>query len=245
MKVLISVITVVFNDVNSIESTILSIINQSLFDNTELIIIDGGSTDGTVEIIKKYDKYISKWVSQKDNGVYHAMNKGIEMASGIWVNFMNSGDSFHNNYVLEKIGDCDLLKYDILYGSTNCFKRDLNYFSIPLALKEINNKMVFCHQSSFVKRDVLNKYKFDLNYKIASDYNLFYKLFDEGFQFYELNYCLSNYNIELGISTTNYFLLEKERLLINGKWFSLAIRVKVYLNNIKFNLGNLLRKIVK
>lgn len=98
----ITVITVSFNAVSDIERTILSVINQSYFD-IEYLVIDGGSTDGTVNIIEKYNDRITAWLSESDKGVYDAMNKGIRMATGRWILFMNSGDTFHDNKVVEDI----------------------------------------------------------------------------------------------------------------------------------------------
>ena len=98
----ISVITVAYNASRYIETTILSVINQT-YSNIEYIIIDGGSTDGTVDIIKKYSNKISYWISEPDKGIYDAMNKGINKATGEWINFMNAGDTFHNPDTLSAV----------------------------------------------------------------------------------------------------------------------------------------------
>ena len=101
-KPLVSIVTVVFNGEKYLEQTIQSVINQT-YDNVEYIIIDGGSTDGTVDIIKNYEDRIDYWISEKDKGIYDAMNKGINLASGEWINFMNAGDIFYDEKVLNTI----------------------------------------------------------------------------------------------------------------------------------------------
>jgi glycosyltransferase involved in cell wall biosynthesis len=97
---LISIITVVYNGVSTLEQTILIVINQT-YKNIEYIIIDGGSIDGTVDIIKKYEDKLAYWVSEPDKGIYDAMNKGIDKATGEWINFMNAGDCFNFYNILE------------------------------------------------------------------------------------------------------------------------------------------------
>ncbi|ROT05017.1 glycosyltransferase, partial [Muribaculaceae bacterium Isolate-104 (HZI)] len=111
----ISVVTVCYNAADSIEQTMLSVLNQS-YPYIEYIVIDGGSTDGTVDIIKKYADRLAYWVSEPDKGIYDAMNKGIAAATGSYINFMNSGDSFYDNRVVEAIfkDGCD--SADIIYG---------------------------------------------------------------------------------------------------------------------------------
>ena len=103
MKPVVSIVTVVFNGEAELESTIRSVIGQTYFPQIEYIIIDGGSTDGTTSIIKRYEQYITRWVSEPDKGIYDAMNKAVGMARGEWINFMNCGDMFARDTVLENI----------------------------------------------------------------------------------------------------------------------------------------------
>ena len=118
-KPLISIITVVYNDKIKLEETILSVIGQT-YDNVEFIIIDGSSTDGTINIIKKYEDKIDYWVSEKDSGIFDAMNKGILASKGDYINFMNAGDFFtKNNLVSEVVNILDSEEIDFLYGDFN------------------------------------------------------------------------------------------------------------------------------
>lgn len=98
----LSIITVNYNDAKGLQRTIESVLCQT-FHDYEFIVIDGGSTDGSVEVIKRYEKYIDYWVSEQDGGIYPGMNKGLRQAKGEYVNFMNGGDCYHSSDVLEKI----------------------------------------------------------------------------------------------------------------------------------------------
>ena len=115
----ISVITVVFNDVANIRTTIKSFFSQT-WEDKEYIVIDGGSTDGTVDIIKEYADKLAYWCSEKDNGIYDAMNKGIVHATGDWINILNSGDYYASNDALNKVITLalDINSTDILYANS-------------------------------------------------------------------------------------------------------------------------------
>jgi glycosyltransferase involved in cell wall biosynthesis len=211
---LISIITVVRNGVKTLEETILSVINQS-YTNIEYIIVDGASTDGTLKIIKKYENKIDYWISEKDEGIYYAMNKGINMATGEWINFMNSGDCFYNNEVIDNIFGSGKEYQCLIYGSTIYKTRRCSVLRYP-ALCDIRKRMSLCHQSCFIRSEIMKQYKFDTSYKIASDYNLVYKLFHDGVLFQYIDTIVSVYESEIGISTNYHVEAFKEVKRIQG-----------------------------
>ena len=179
-NLLISVITVVKNGGKYLEQTIQSVTNQS-YDNIEYIIIDGESTDGTLDLLKKYEHKISYWVSEPDNGIYDAMNKGVKLSSGEYIYFLNSGDTFYNNMVfsdLIKLMDSKLFTF--VYGNINLSAQDGNFSIIKgkkIKLKELIYGMV-CHQALLVKKEVFTNIGFfNTKLKVAADYEWTIKLF--------------------------------------------------------------------
>ena len=170
----ISIITVVYNAATSIEYTIQAVLALT-YPNKEYIIIDGGSTDGTVDIIKRYERQISKWVSGPDAGLYDAMNKGLEMSKGDFVWFINAGDAPASPDVLERVFTGNSYA-DIYYGDTmiideNGKKIGRRRLSPPSALKwkDFRKGMLVSHQSFIASRKVVKKY--DLRYKFSSDFD--------------------------------------------------------------------------
>lgn len=168
----LSVITVVYNNVKDIERTILSVLNQS-YPNIEYIIIDGSSTDGTLDIIKKYENKISKIISETDNGIYHAMNKGLALATGDYVLFMNSGDEIYSNHTVEKVF-ASSPDTDIYYGETEMYDENWNSLGqrrhkVPdkLTYKSFRFGMSVSHQAIYVRRNLVEPY--DLQYKLSAD----------------------------------------------------------------------------
>jgi glycosyltransferase involved in cell wall biosynthesis len=212
---LISIITAVYNGVTTLEQTILSVINQT-YKNIEYIIIDGSSTDGTVDIIKKYEKYLAYWISEPDEGTYYAMNKGIKKATGEWINFMNSGDWFYSEFILNDIfANKENACSDIIYGSIYCnFKNKITHIK-PRKLENIRKGIPFCHQAVFVKRNVIPY--FDTQFKISADYEMFYKLYNKGYVFKEV-YLDIAFFCSNGLSSNNLKLLFTENFIINKRY---------------------------
>lgn len=166
----VSIITVNYNNKEGLRKTIESVIHQN-YNQFEFIVIDGGSDDGSYDVIQEYKEHIDYWVSEPDKGIYNAMNKGIEVASGEYCNFMNSGDCFFDNNVLTSIFSTDNKIFsDIIAGNTYW----IEWVKAP---SKITFEFLFggtiCHQCAFIRRNLLLKYKYDENLKIVSDRKFF------------------------------------------------------------------------
>lgn len=171
----ISVITVCLNAQETIEETLLSILNQS-YKNIELIVIDGGSTDSTLEIINQYKDKITYLVSEPDNGIYDAMNKGIKIATGDFIYFLNADDSLYNNQVLEKVVSVisKTSGVKILFGDANYVlknkQKTVNFKNIKNNFSLIFNNI--CHQSIFYHKSLFDELGgFSNEFKIYADWD--------------------------------------------------------------------------
>lgn len=171
-----SIITVCYNAVMEIERTLLSIINQDYFDK-EIIVVDGLSTDGTNDIVRKYNKEINIHISERDNGIYDAMNKGLQFATGEYVIFMNAGDCFWNNSVLKQVAGRITNKQIVYYGDTMYDYGEYQELKKSKISRYSITRRNICHQSIFYPRAAIQDYGYDLKYKILSDWNLNIKLF--------------------------------------------------------------------
>ena len=203
----LSIITVNYNDAEGLERTIKSVISQT-FHDYEFIIIDGGSTDGSVDVIKKYEGYIDYWVSEHDGGIYPGMNKGLRQAKGEYLNFMNGGDCYHSDNVLEMIFAMET-EADIITGAhaenglRNVGKNGVTMLDLY--------KWAIDHQASFIRREVALRHPYDEKYRIVSDWKFFIEaLVLDNCSFYYTDIVVVNVDME-GISNTNFELDKKER----------------------------------
>jgi glycosyltransferase involved in cell wall biosynthesis len=205
----LSIITVCYNAINFIGETIESVLGQSYIENVEYILIDGGSTDGTYEVIHGFGSQIDKIVHESDKGIYDAMNKGVSLASGEYVFFLNAGDKFYSSDTLEKLSS-SLKDGDVIYGNTCLRIKDgpekiINYFSLDKDWKVIP----YCHQSVFIRRSLLLDYVFDLNFKIAADFNQYHQLKNQKVKFKSIDQTISIYD-NTGFSSLNHRKLLQE-----------------------------------
>lgn len=222
----ISVITVVYNDVANIRATIESFFSQT-WEDKEYIVIDGGSTDGTAEIIKEYAPRLAYWCSEKDNGIYDAMNKGIIHATGDWINILNCGDRYADEDVFKKIfSDNAICNYDVLYGdSIELSESNSKVIKANSNTKLLEYSPLFRHGSSFIKAETHKNrlYQTELKARLgyALDWEMLYDLFDSGYKFKKVDVIIEAYQKE-GVSNHQ----------IKNLWYNYLITSKG-----KFSLG--------
>lgn len=221
----LSIITVNYNNKEGLLKTIESIKKQT-FDDFEFVIIDGGSTDGSLELIKECP-FVDRWVSEEDNGVYPAMNKGIKMATGKYINFMNSGDEYFSGDVLMELSTLLDSEYDIFYGNTLYYNKN-NYRREEIPPADLSFFYLYHfginHQASFIKRTLFwDSFLYNENYKICADWEFFmYNICLKSVSYKYVNTFICNYDFS-GISADpknlKLFYDEKEQTI--RKYFSL------------------------
>lgn len=214
----LTVITINYNNLTGLKKTFESVFNQTVRE-FEYIVIDGGSTDGSVnEILSQKDK-IDYCLSEPDRGVYDAMNKAIKVASGEYCIFMNSGDCFYTNDVVENVLTC-LDGTDIVYGNTHYTDGKIRYSKDEPDLLSFFYVSCWCHQSTFIKTSLLKKYLYDDTLRIVADWKfLLQTVIKDNCSFKAIDQNVSLYD-STGISSTNKELYEKERTLVLNEMFT-------------------------
>jgi glycosyltransferase involved in cell wall biosynthesis len=178
----LTIITITYNAEQFLERTILSVANQTV-QGFEYLIIDGGSKDRTLEIIKNHEKSVTRWISEKDKGIYDAMNKGLSLASGDFVWFMNAGDQIHDNQVVEKLLKTMEDNADVYYGETlfvNDNGENLGLRSVVtphglpknLTWRDFRYGMVVCHQAFIARKTIAPSYRLDHFYSADIDWEI-------------------------------------------------------------------------
>jgi glycosyltransferase involved in cell wall biosynthesis len=215
-NIFISIITVTYNAEKTIERTIRSVINQNIY-NYEYLIIDGGSTDNTIDIVKRYLDKIAVFISEKDNGIYFAMNKGAENAKGDYLYFLNSDDYFVDLNILNRI-QLSLVSYskkpDVVYGNIYSLTKSNEILQCPVPpnidrISQFINLPIH-HPGSMIKHTVFNELGgFNIQYMYSSDYDLFLRCFLRGYSFRKIDLYFSCMS-EGGAGTKNLFVAIKE-----------------------------------
>jgi len=250
---LVAVVTVVYNGAKHLEQAIESVTNQT-YHNIEYIIIDGGSTDGTPDIIKQYENHIAYWVSETDNGIYDAMNKGIKKASGEFIGMLNA-DDWYEPEVIEKVAN----KIDSLEGEVEgrvIYCDSYNYdeeLSTGFKTKQTSEMkywkgMTISHQAMFIHRSIYDRLGlYNLDYRFAADYEFFLRMIKAGIRFEKLDFHGINFRMG-GASTTYMNRSISEVSRITRKYFGVFSKeypLFLLTNRLPSMLGNTRRLLTK
>lgn len=207
----LSIITINYNNCEGLRKTIKSVVSQT-FRDFEYVIIDGGSTDGSVDVIKEYADRVDYWVSEKDHGIYHAMNKGAFAAHGEYTQFLNSGDYLCDERVLEKVF-ANQFNEDIVCGNMYTSRGDERISPDEVSMAYMLTGTLL-HPVSFIKRALFDVYKYDERYKIMGDRDFFmYHLIKENVSYRKVNVFVAVFDVS-GISCTSTNK-DADRALIN------------------------------
>ena len=192
---IVTIITVCRNHAQELERTIRSVESQT-WQEKEYLVIDGASTDDSLDVIKAHEASITRWVSEPDQGIYDAMNKGVKMAQGEWVIFMNAGDTFAGDDTLQRVfgsaQDADVIYGDVIKGEL-----------VKKAEAPRNaHRMFYCHQSAFVRTSCLREFPFDIRHRMSADFKQVKQLYLSGKRFRQLDFPVANFDTQ-GVSNRN------------------------------------------
>jgi glycosyltransferase involved in cell wall biosynthesis len=237
-KPTLSVITIVYNNVRDIERTILSVINQT-WPNIEYIMVDGLSTDGTLDIINKYKNHIAKLISEKDEGIYDAMNKGLAIATGDYVIFMNSGDEFYSTDTVANVFSSSP-NADIYYGETEMINdegqslgRRRHKAPENFTWRSFKYGMSISHQAIYIRRSLTEPY--DRRYQLSADIDWIIRAAKKAKTIVNVHRYVAKYMVG-GMSKTRHRQSLMERFDIMKRYYGLIPTVFNH-GVIAFNLG--------
>jgi glycosyltransferase involved in cell wall biosynthesis len=227
MQPKLSIITIVYNNVKDIERTLLSVLQQS-YPHIEYIIIDGASTDGTLDTINNYRSSVAKVVSEPDKGIYDAMNKGLKLATGDYVLFMNSGDEIYDRHTVESVFNT-AEDADIYYGETEMYNENWQSLgqrrhTAPASFnwRSFKYGMSISHQAIYVKRSLIEPY--DLRYKYSADIDWILKIARKATKIVNCKRYVAKYLVG-GVSKQKHLESLKERFHILSKYYGLIPNV--------------------
>ncbi|MCP9610592.1 glycosyltransferase family 2 protein [Coprobacter tertius] len=244
-KPFFTIVTITYNAEKTVGITLESVGNQS-YKNYEYIAIDGASKDRTTQILKS-SPYLTKYISEPDNGLYDAMNKGLKLATGEYIIFLNAGDALHSKDTLEKIVDSiGENRPDIIYGETALVDTDRNFIGMrrlhapdKLTWKSFRMGMLVCHQAFIVRRELAPEY--DTQYRFSADYDWCIRCMKKSSQIHNTHHTLIDYLNE-GITTQNHKASLKERYDIMVRYYG---RISVTLLHLWFAVRYYMSKWVR
>jgi glycosyltransferase involved in cell wall biosynthesis len=214
-KTILSIVTVVYNGDKHLEQTIESVLSQECFGEMEYIIIDGGSTDRTIDIIKKYESKLSYWISEPDKGIYDAMNKGVKVANGSYIGMINADDYYATNSLLCLMDECKSSNADVIYGDMNIIDFETNDV---ICTRKPNSWKLYIdmnlnHPATFIRTELCKANPYSTSYRIASDYLLLLNLKNKGYSFKYIS-CIFAYMRNGGVSATDLKETFRESYLV-------------------------------
>lgn len=223
----VTVITVVFNSAETLEETIRSVVNQT-YRNVEYIVVDGASTDGSVDIIRKYENSVDYWVSEPDDGIYDAMNKGVKHAKGEWVILMNSGDRFFCETTLANLINQITGCPDVAYGDVQVLRNGRPAQVIPSKRISVPLRtMPACHQSMMIKTELLRRFPYDTGISIAADFDNLCRIVTSGGVTQQIPLVISLVSAG-GVSDSNRDEVYKQYQLISSRSFGESITSSLF-----------------
>jgi glycosyltransferase involved in cell wall biosynthesis len=244
---MVTVVTVVFNDAEGLEKTMLSVEEQT-YENKEFVVIDGGSEAPTLDVIENHQDHIDFWISEPDKGIYDAMNKGVDHAKGEWVIFMNAGDIFYDKDVISTVFCKDHEGADFIYGHTHFLSGDFNGIVKAWDFDILWKTMIFTHQSVFTRREILEGHRFNINYKVCADYDLIFSSYMKGCKFVNSDTVISA--ISPGMSDVNRARMAVEKWRTVRKFrsdlrvhsFYIGLIIRRFFRDIKTRIARRMQK---
>lgn len=228
----LSIVTVCYNAEATIGEAFESVLKQE-YQDYEYLVIDGKSSDKTVLLAEEYRKKFEAngipfhVVSEKDHGIYDAMNKAIAMAKGTWIYFLNADDRLYDTKVLKKVFSRQLIGVDVIYGRVyKCVGTKMELRSHG-NIEEIVKEMPFCHQGAFTKTEWMKKFLFDQRFSICADYNFMLKMYLQGRCFQKIEDVVACFSAE-GVSSRNYLRMMKEGYQVRKENGVLSWKDRIY-----------------
>jgi len=229
-KIKVSIIMPAFNAAHTIDAAIKSVIEQT-YKNIEYIIIDGGSSDGSVDIIRKYENKIHYWISEPDSGIYHAMNKGIILSKGDWIFFIGADDKLYNSDTIKTIFHKCYDGISLIYGNILYQNREKHFAKMQIYISYYNYLLLLKnslhHQAVFYRRSLFHNFRYNPTFKVCADYELNLKSFVEKVPAKKINQIVSvcgNNGVSKRLSFQGY----KEQIIIKNKY--IKNKYKIILN---------------
>ena len=242
-----SIVTVTYNAGKVLEDTIQSVVSQT-YQQIEYLIVDGGSKDNTLNIANQYKGHIHRIISEPDKGLYDAMNKGIRMATGDYLCFLNAGDKLHGSDTLQLVADSlEELKElpDVIYGETAIVDENGKFLRMrrlatpeTLNWKSFKQGMLVCHQAFWVKREQATSELYDLSYRFSADFDWCIRIMKQSKVLHNTHHTLIDYLNE-GMTTQNHKASLKERFRIMGKYYGWTTTI---LHHLQFFIRLLYKK---